>query len=62
MGANRPALKVIYIGLLRSVFDYGCIVYRSAAKTVLKKLDVIQYQALRLFSGAMKSTPVAALQ
>ena len=25
-GASRPALKSIYTGLMRSVFDYGCIV------------------------------------
>ena len=60
-GASRPALKTIYIGLIRSVLDYGCIVYRSAANTALKKLDIVQHQALRICSGAMKTTPVAAL-
>ncbi len=54
-------MKSIYIALIRSVLDYGSIVYDSAAKTLLK-LDVIQAQALRLCCGAFKTTPVSALQ
>lgn len=61
-GAHRASLKTVYIGLIRSVLDYGCMVYESASKTVLKKLDVIQYQALRICCGAKKTTPVSALQ
>lgn len=47
-GVNRTATRTIYISLVRSVFDYGCVVYRSAAKTILKKLNVFQSKALRL--------------
>ncbi|XP_049904182.1 uncharacterized protein LOC126392679 [Epinephelus moara] len=61
-GAHRASLKTVYIGLIRSVLDYGCIVYESASKTMLKKLDSIQYQALRVCCGAKKTTPVSALQ
>lgn len=61
-GADRSALKTIYIGLIRSVMDYGCVVYGLASKTLLKKLDVIQTQALRIFSGAFKTTSVPVLQ
>uniref|UniRef100_A0A3Q3AL86 Reverse transcriptase domain-containing protein n=1 Tax=Kryptolebias marmoratus TaxID=37003 RepID=A0A3Q3AL86_KRYMA len=61
-GANRKALKSIYVGLIRSVIDYGSILYSSASSTLLKKIDKIQYQALRLCCGAMKTTPVSALQ
>ncbi|XP_061909335.1 uncharacterized protein LOC133653724 isoform X1 [Entelurus aequoreus] len=61
-GADRQTLKAIYISLIRSVIDYGCIIYQSAAKTLLGKIDRIQSQALRLCCGATKSTPVAALQ
>lgn len=32
-GATRSALKTIYTGLMRSVFNYGCIAYGSASKT-----------------------------
>ncbi|KAL0984649.1 hypothetical protein UPYG_G00144700 [Umbra pygmaea] len=47
---------------MRSVFDYGCIVYGSAATTSLKKLDVIQNQGLRLCCGAIKTIPIATVQ
>lgn len=60
-GANRTSLKTLYIGLIRAVIDYGSIVYQSASKVVLKKLDTIHYEALRLCCGAMKTTPVSAL-
>ena len=36
--------------------------YGSAANTSLKKIDNIQYQALRVCTGAIKTTPTAALQ
>lgn len=60
-GADRTALKAIYTGLIRAILDYGCVVYGSAASTSLKKLEVIQSQALRICSGAFKTTPNAAL-
>lgn len=60
-GADRMALKAIYVGLIRSILDYGCVVYAGASGTLLKKLDRIQYQALRLCTGAFKSTPTETL-
>ncbi len=61
-GADRMALKAMYSGLVRSVLDYGCVVYGSAAETSLRKLDDIQHQVLRLCTGAIKTTPITALQ
>ncbi len=52
----------MYSGLVRSVLDYGCVVYGSAAETSLGKLDHIQNQVLRLCAGAIKTTPITALQ
>lgn len=51
-GASRASLQSIYWALMRSVFDYGCIAYMSAAETNLKQLDVLQAQALRICSGS----------
>ena len=59
-GASSSSLKIIYVSLIRSVLDYGSIVYGSAAKSLLSKLDVIQTQ--RVCSGAFKSLPITALQ
>ncbi len=61
-GADKQSLKGIYVGLMRSTLDYGCIVYESASSTLLKKLDVMQAKALRLILGAVKTTPIAAVQ
>ena len=61
-GASRAALKNIYIALIHSVLDYGCIAYGSAAKSSLKKLEVVQAQALRTRIGAFKTTPLTTLQ
>ena len=61
-GATMTSLKHVYIALIRSTLDYACIAYRSAAKTHLKKLDVIQAQALRVCSGAFRTSSVPALQ
>ena len=61
-GAERTSLNTIYIGLIRSVLDDGCIAFGSAANTSLKRLDKIQYQALRLCSGAIRTAPTSALQ
>lgn len=35
--------------------------YGSAAPTVIKKLDVVQAKALRICSGAFRTTPIPAL-
>ena len=61
-GASGTSLKRIYIALIRSVFDYGCIVYRSTSKTRLNELDRMQAKSLRICCGAFRTSPVPALQ
>lgn len=61
-GANRASLMTMYYALVRSTIDYGCMVYGSAATTQLKILDRVQSQALRLCSGALRTSPVVSLQ
>ena len=41
--------------------DYGCIVYGSASKTALAKLDPVHNHGLRLSLGAFCSSPVESL-
>ena len=60
--ASRPALKTVNISVIRAVVDYGCVIYNSASKMLPAKLEVIQLQALRLRCGAMRTTPVPAVQ
>ncbi len=60
-GTEISSLKYIYVALIRARIDYGCVVYGSAAKSVLSKLGVIQACALRICLGAVKTAPVCAL-
>ena len=60
-GADKQALINIYRSMMRSTIDYGCIVYGAAAKTSLLKMYRIQYKALRLCIGAIKSSPINAV-
>ncbi len=60
-GADKLSLMVIYRALIRSCLDYGCMVYGVAAKSILEKLDKIQFRALRISIGAVKTTPTNVL-
>ncbi|KAL2088359.1 hypothetical protein ACEWY4_015258 [Coilia grayii] len=60
--ADLASLKMIYVSLIRARIDYGCLVYTSAAASVLAQLDVVQAAALRLCAGAVRTSPVCSLQ
>ena len=50
----------LYRSLVRSKLDYG-LVYESASKTALAKLDPVHNQGLRLSLGAFRASPVESL-
>jgi ribonuclease HI len=60
-GADRTVLLRLYRSLVRSKLDYGSIVYGSARKSYLKKLDPIQNGGLRICLGAFRTSPVESL-
>ena len=60
-GADRTTLLKLYRSLVKSKLDYGCVVYGSASKTALAKLDPVHNQGLRLSLGAFRSSPVESL-
>ncbi|XP_045466643.1 uncharacterized protein LOC123675338 [Harmonia axyridis] len=60
-GADENTLLTIYRTLIRSKLDYGSIVYSTASKTLLAKLDVIQNTAIRLATGAYITSPSESL-
>jgi ribonuclease HI len=60
-GADQYCSLKIYRMLIRSKLDYGAIVYGSACKTELQKLNTIANDALRIATGAFKSTPIDSL-
>ncbi|GFX46516.1 putative RNA-directed DNA polymerase from transposon X-element [Trichonephila clavipes] len=60
-GADRVSLLRVYQELILSRLDYGCVVYGSARASVLKQLDTIHHSALRICSGAFRTSPVTSL-
>lgn len=61
-GANKETLLRLYRTLIRSRMEYGIEVFHTATKFALTKLESIQYKCLRICCGAIKSTPIQALQ
>ena len=61
-GTDRQFLLRLYIMIIKPKIDYGCEAYSSASKTTLGKLDPIQNVAIRIATGAFKTTPIISLQ
>ena len=61
-GANCKTLLLFYRQYIRPILEYGSELFNTAAKTHLYKLDSIQYTALKLATGAIKTTSLQALQ
>ena len=61
-GASLKILRQHYISYIRSKIDYGSILYHSSHSPLLKKLDVVQNTAMRLMTGARKTSPILSLQ
>ncbi|GFU70958.1 putative RNA-directed DNA polymerase from transposon X-element [Trichonephila clavipes] len=57
-GADRTSLLRVYQSIVLSRRDYGCAIYGSACYSALKKLDPVHHMALRIFSGAFRTSPV----
>ena len=60
-GADKRTLLKLYDTLGRSKLDYGCEIYSSACKTKLRELDVLHNLALRICTGAYRTSPVESL-
>ncbi|GFV53256.1 probable RNA-directed DNA polymerase from transposon X-element [Trichonephila clavipes] len=60
-GADRPSLLRVYQAIVLSRIDYGCVAYGSACNSTLQKLDPVHHMALRICSGAFRTSPVQSL-
>ena len=49
---------MLYRAIVRSKFDYGCIVYGTASNTNLRQLNNIHNSGLRLALGAFCTSPI----
>ncbi|GFQ87654.1 reverse transcriptase domain-containing protein [Trichonephila clavata] len=61
LGSRPNILASLYRALIRSKLDYGSVVYSSACKSLLKILDPVHHQGLRLCLGAFRTSPVESL-
>jgi hypothetical protein len=55
-------LNATYKAYVKSTLQYGCEALITTTPAILNKLEVIQNQALRLITGALKSTQLASMQ
>ena len=59
-GRDKDTLLMLYCAIVRSKFDYGCIVYGTASNANLRQLDSIHNSGLRLALGAFCTSPVSS--
>ena len=60
-GADRCTLMRLYRSIIGPKLKYGALVYCSATDSLLKSLDVIPNEEMRICTGAFKSTPITSL-
>lgn len=61
-GSHPYNLKLLYNAIIRSTIEYATFLLSPILKSGLKKLECLQSKALRIVTGAMKSSPINALQ
>jgi len=60
-GADRIALLRLYVMLVKPKLDYGSEIYSSAAPSTLDRLTPIHNAAIRIATGAFRSSPLISL-
>lgn len=60
-GADKHLQLMTYKAIIRSKIDYGSILYDSASKKDLQKLDVIHNKALRISTGCFQTSPIGSI-
>lgn len=59
-GADPLVLKLFYVSTIRSLFDYCCLAI-SPPRRHFDPIQKLQYAALRIILGCMRSTPIHCL-
>ena len=60
-GADQHTILSMYRSLLRSRLEYGYIVYGSASRQVQRPLYAVTTEAIRIATGAFRSSPIDSL-
>jgi hypothetical protein len=55
-------MLILSKGLVRSVLEYGCVCFLEMAVTHFKKLERVQWRALRISLGLMQSTHTGTVE
>ncbi|GFT26343.1 putative RNA-directed DNA polymerase from transposon X-element [Trichonephila clavipes] len=61
LGGGSTIITRVYQAIVLSRIDYGCVAYGSACNSTLQKLDPVHHMALRICSGAFRTSPVQSL-
>ena len=61
-GADHSILRKAYTGYVRPVLEYGIAAWGSTADSHFQKISKVQNQNLRIITGAMRSTPILAME
>lgn len=56
-GAHPSNMLCIFEGLVRAILDWGSYFYEDAASGLLESLERVQYAALRIGLGCLRTTP-----
>ncbi|KAI5720449.1 hypothetical protein M8J77_006751 [Diaphorina citri] len=60
-GLRRQVLMKIYNAYVRPIIDYGSLFYASASQVWLYKLNVVHNSALRMITGAFRTSPICSI-
>ncbi|XP_026685541.1 uncharacterized protein LOC113470935 [Diaphorina citri] len=60
-GLGRATLMRFYCAYIIPIFDYGCMVYGSARKSLLDKLNPAHHAGIRIVTGALRTSPIPSL-
>lgn len=60
-GADRRSLLRLYLMLLKPKIDYGLEAYSAAAPTYMTMIKRVQHHAIRIATGAFRSSPIPSL-
>ena len=61
-GPDKKTLLRLYWAICQSKLDYGAQIYSSAKSSALKILEPVHNEALRISTGAFRTSPVESLQ
>ena len=61
-GADRKTLKTLYLSLIQSTINYASFLYGETTNENQTKLNRIQYEGIRIITGALRCTRTTMLE